>query len=48
MQLRCGYEGNDVPENLSKPTPFEINMESDADRVISEYLVCLRLNISQR
>ncbi|XP_050941525.1 nuclear-pore anchor-like isoform X2 [Cucumis melo] len=42
VQLRCGYEGNDVPENLSIPTPFEINMESDADRVISEYLLTFK------
>lgn len=40
MQLRCGYTGHDVHENLSNTTSFDMNVESDADRVISEYLVC--------
>lgn len=43
MQLRCGYAGHDIHENLSETASFEINVESDADRVISEYLVCLTL-----
>uniref|UniRef100_A0A0A0K927 NUA/TPR/MLP1-2-like domain-containing protein n=1 Tax=Cucumis sativus TaxID=3659 RepID=A0A0A0K927_CUCSA len=42
VQLRCGYVGNDVPKNISNPTSFEINMESDADRVISEYLLTFK------
>ncbi|XP_022969371.1 nuclear-pore anchor isoform X2 [Cucurbita maxima] len=38
VQLRCGSAGHDVLENLSTATSFQINVESDADRVISEYL----------
>ncbi|XP_038887700.1 nuclear-pore anchor isoform X2 [Benincasa hispida] len=42
VQLRCGYAGHDVLENLSKTTSLEINVESDADRVISEYLLTFK------
>ncbi|CAK9308499.1 unnamed protein product [Citrullus colocynthis] len=42
VQLRCGYAGHDVHENLSETASFEINMESDADRVISEYLLTFK------
>ncbi|KAG6572490.1 Nuclear-pore anchor, partial [Cucurbita argyrosperma subsp. sororia] len=42
VQLRCGSAGHDVLENVSTPTSFQINVESDADRVISEYLLTFK------
>ncbi|XP_022142171.1 nuclear-pore anchor isoform X2 [Momordica charantia] len=42
VQLRCGYTGHDVHENLSNTTSFDMNVESDADRVISEYLLTFK------
>lgn len=41
IQLRCGSSAHDQTSDLAKVAVVEMDIESDADKVISEHLVSL-------